>query len=138
MSKVSGLGETITIDDSSGTGRDISTDVTNWNFSTPKAVQDVTGVNKSAMERLLLLADFSASFAGVFDPAVAPSSHAVFKDIMTGSVSRTVVVIAETTGSSTMTAECLFTDYAITRGNGGELTYAAPCVLANGTAPAWT
>jgi len=59
MAKESGLGFSCTVDDSGGTGRDISNDVTNLDFATPRGIQDSTGIDVSAMERILLLADFS-------------------------------------------------------------------------------
>lgn len=49
----------LAIDDSAGVPQDLRNDVTNFEFATPRGVQDVTGIDKSAMERLLLLADFS-------------------------------------------------------------------------------
>ncbi len=46
MAKESGLGwTTLEVDDSSGTPRDIKNDVTNFEFATPRAVQDITGVD---------------------------------------------------------------------------------------------
>lgn len=134
MAKQSGLSwTTLTVDDSTGTSNtDIRNDVTNFQFATPRAVQDVTGINMAAIERLLLLADFSTTLNGVFN---ADLSHNVFKTIPTTSVSRTCVW---TIASKTMTAECMLTDYPLTRTAAGELTFAVPGSLANGTAPAWT
>ena len=78
MAKQSGLGwTTLSVDDSSGTAQDIRNDITNFQFATPRAVQDVTGVDKSAIERILLLADFSITLNGVFNEA-ANMSHEVF------------------------------------------------------------
>jgi hypothetical protein len=133
MAKTSGLGSTVTVDNSAGSGKDISTDVTEFNFATPKAVTDITGVDKSAMERLALLSDFSVNFKGQFDPGTN-LAHDVFKDIQ-GGVSRTVVIV---TGGATMSAECLLTDYQIARTNAGDLNWTVPGVLSNGVAPAWT
>lgn len=135
MSKVSGLGATVTVGNASNAGQDISTDVTDYQFSTPYGVQNTTGVNKLANERLLLLEDFSVTFNGVMDPAVN-KSHVVFSGDKR--VVRSVVIINETTSSSTMTVNCLFTDYQLKRSNTGELTWTAPGALADGTAPAWT
>jgi len=134
MAKQSGLSwSTLTVDDSTGTSAtDIRNDVTNFQFATPRAVQDVTGIDKAAMERLLLLADFSMTLNGVFNAAL---SHDVFKTIPTTSVSRTCIF---TIASKTMTAECMLTDYPLTRSASGELTFAVPGVLANGTAPTWS
>lgn len=130
--KLTGLGATVTIDDASGTPQVLSNDVTDYQFATPYGVQDVTGVDKSARERLLLLQDGSATFNGVFN-ADANREHVVFSGDKR--VSRTVVILA---GTATMTMEMFLTDYQIKRTNTGELTYTVPAVLNNGTAPAWT
>ena len=139
MAKESGLAwSALSIDDSGGTTRDIRNDVTNFEFATPRAVQDVTGVDKSAMERLLLLADMSISLNGVFNDA-ANASHDVFKTVPSTSVARefTLTVSGQTLGT-TPTATLLFTDYALTRAADGSLTWQAPGVLANGAIPTWT
>ena len=52
MAKTSGLGATLTVADSGGTPRAISNDVTDFTLNTPINLQDTTGVNKSAHERL--------------------------------------------------------------------------------------
>ena len=135
MPKQSGLGwTTLSVDDSGGTVRDIRNDVTTMNFATPRAVQEITGVDKLAIERLLLLADFSVDFTGVFDPTATTSSHAVFKTVPSTSVPRTVTL---TVGGVTLARETLFTDYALTRTDKGELTWKAPGVLADGNVPTW-
>lgn len=135
MAKESGLGwTTLTVDDSTPAAQVIKNDVTNFEFATPRAVQDITGVDKLAMERLLLLADFSITLNGVFNPA-ATFSHSVFKTVPSTSVLRTVTL---TISSQTLANECLFTDYALTRAAGGELTWQAPGVLADGTVPTWS
>lgn len=137
MAKTSGLGVlTLSIDDAGGTVRAIKNDFTNFQFSTPYGVQDVTGVDKSAIERLLLLQDFTIEVDGPADFAATTSSHAVFSgDLRVG---RTVTIAIPGTNTATMTAEVLFTDYAFTRAQSGELTFKAPGVLQNGVAPAWS
>lgn len=135
MAKENGLGwTTCSVDDSAGTPVAIKNDITNLQFSTPRAVQDVTGIDKSAMERLLLLADFSITLNGVFNDA-ASQAHTTFKTVPSTSVPRTVSLAIS---GQTLANECLFTDYALTRGNGGELTFAAPGVLSDGTVPTWS
>jgi hypothetical protein len=132
MAKQSGLGwTTLSVDDSSGTPVVIKNDVTNFQFATPRGVQDVTGVDKSAMERLLLLADFSITLNGVFNTA---TSHSAFKTVPSTSVNRTVTL---TISSQTLANECLFSDYSLTRGQDGSLVWTAPGVLADGTVPTW-
>lgn len=139
MAKTSGLGLTaLSIDDGAGTARDIRNDVGDFQFSTPRAVQDVTGVDKSAMERLLLLADFSITVNGFFNDAANTGSHTVFKTVSSTSVNRLVTItITGTVGANSLPNECKFSDYNVTRGSDGALTFTAPGVLADGTVPTW-
>jgi hypothetical protein len=133
--KETGLGwTTLSVDDSSGSAKAIKNDVTNFQFATPRGVQDVTGVDKSAFERLLLLADFTITLNGVFDDQ-ADQAHAVFKTVPSTSVARTTTL---TVSGQTIAPEVLYTDYALTRSQSGELTWSAPGVLADGTVPTWS
>lgn len=136
MAKETGLAwSTLSVDDSGGTPRDIRNDITNFEFSTPRAVQEVTGIDKSAMERLLLLADFTITLNGVYNPTATTSSHAVFKTVGSTSVMRTVSI---TVSGQSLANECIFTDYALSRGDDGALTWQAPGVLADGNVPTWS
>lgn len=133
MAKSTGLGwTTLSVDTSAPTLTDIRNDVTNFEFSTPRAVQEVTGIDKSAMERLLLLADFSITLNGVFNAAL---SHTVFEDVGSTDVVRTVSI---TVASQSLSNECLLTDYALTRADDGALTWSVPGVLQDGTVPTWS
>lgn len=135
MAKETGLGwSTLSVDNSSGVAKDIRNDITNFEFSTPKAVQETTGIDKSAMERLLLLADFSITLNGVFNDA-ADFSHSVLKDVGSTNVTRTISI---TVSGQSLNNECLVTDYALTRGDDGSLTWTAPGVLQDGTVPTWS
>ena len=124
----------VAIDDSGGSARTISNDITGLSWSIPRAVQDVTGVDKAAIERLLLLADLSATYDGVFNDATN-MSHDVFKTVGSASVARTVTL---TMSGQILASEQFLTDYAVTRASSGELTWSVPGVLQNGTAPTWT
>lgn len=133
MAKASGLGQTtLSVDDSSNVQTVIKNDVTNWDISTPRAVQDVTGVDKSAIERLLLLADASVTINGVFN---ATGAHLVFRTVPSTSVNRLATFVVN---GVTLAPTLLFTDYKLTRAANGALTYAAPGVLANGVVPTWS
>jgi hypothetical protein len=135
MAKESGLGwSTCSVDDSSGTAKDIKNDITSLEFATPRAVQEVTGIDKNAMERILLLADFSITLNGVFNDATG-MSHDVFKTVPSTSVARTVSL---TVSGQSLNNECLFTDYPLSRGDDGALTFAVEGVLSDGTVPTWT
>jgi hypothetical protein len=124
----------LSVDDSSTAAQTILNDITDFSISTPRGVQDVTGVDKSAKEALLLLADYSLTLNGVFNDA-ANQSHAVFKTVPSTSVARTVTY---THSTQTLAAEILFTDYALTRGTDGSLVWTAPGVLATGVVPSWS
>lgn len=135
MAKESGLAwTTLSVDGSDAAANDIRNDVTNFEFSTPRAVQEVTGIDKSAIERLLLLADFSITMNGVYNDA-ADKSHATFNDVGSTSVTRTVAI---TVSGQTLNNECLLTDYQLTRADDGALTWTVPGVLADGTVPTWS
>ncbi len=133
MAKETGLGwTTLSVDDSGGTPVVIKNDITDLSISTPRGVQDVTGVDKSAKEALLLLADCSLTYNGVFNPSAA--SHSVFRTVPSTSVARTCSM---TISAQVLPIEALFTDYNLSRGADGALTWTAPGVLADGTVPTW-
>jgi hypothetical protein len=134
--KLTGLGwTTLSLDDGAGSANDIKNDTTNFNFTTPRAVQDVTGVDKFAIERLLLLADFSGTLNGVFN-VDSGKSHATLKTVpLSTSPARTLSLGV---ASQTLANEVLVTDYQVTRDAGGALTWQAPFSLADGTVPAWS
>jgi hypothetical protein len=135
MAKQSGVGwTTLSVDNSSGSAQAIKNDITNLEFATPRGVQDITGIDKSAIERLLLLADFTITLNGVANFAANPSAHGVFSDVSSTSVARTVSIGV---GGKTLAPECLFSDYALTRADSGELTWQAPGSLSDGTVPTW-
>jgi hypothetical protein len=136
MAKSTGLAwTTLQVADATGTLQDLRNDLTNIQWGTPRAVQEVTGLDKSAIERLLLLADFSCQFDGVFNPS-ASHEHAVFSTVPSTSVNRAVNIT--TNGKNLNLTGVLFTDYKINRPIAGELTYQAPGVLADGAVPTWS
>lgn len=133
MAKESGIAAVIAVDDSSGSARTISNDITNFDISTPRNVQDVTGLDKSGAERIQLLADFTCNINGVFNDA-SNLSHAVFSTVPSSSVARTVTL---TISGQSLPNETLFNDYALSRAASGELTWSCPGTLTGGTVPTW-
>jgi hypothetical protein len=136
MAKATGIGwTTLSVDDNSSSQQAIKNDFTNLSFSTPRAVQDVTGVDKTAIERLLLLADMSWTGNGVFN-AASNMSHAVFSTIpLANSVTRLVTMVVN---GKTLAPTLALTDYQLTRPATGELTWQVPGSLSSGTAPTWS
>jgi len=133
MAKESGIAMSIAVDDSGASARTISNDITDFSLSTPRNVQVITGLDKSAEERLQLLADFSIDINGVFDDA-SNMAHAVFATVPSSSVARTVTI---TISGQSPPNETFFNDYALTRAASGELTWTAPGTLAGGVVPTW-
>jgi hypothetical protein len=135
MAKEPGFPFAVSVDDAAGVVRDISNDIGNLQYATPRGVQDITGVNKSAMERQLLLADMSVTLNGPAFNDAANMSHSVFKTVPSSSVNRTTTLAIS---GQTLAGELLYSDYASTRGQDGSLTWTAPGVLADGTVPTWS
>ena len=133
--KVTGLGwTTLSVDDSTNAQQAIKNDITNLAFATPRGVQDVTGIDKSAYERLLTLADFTITMNGIFNPAVN-QQHDVMKTIPSTSVPRLITMV---TNGKTLAPTVILTDYTLTRATSGDLTWAAPGALSNGVVPTWS
>jgi hypothetical protein len=133
MAKENGLGwTTFDVDDEAGGAQDIRAATNTLEFSTPKNLLEVTGIDKSAMERLDGLWDFQSTANGTWDDATSDSPHDVFADL---SGVRTWLIVVS---GQTLSNEVLISDYAISRGNDGALTWSAPCALANGAVPNWT
>jgi hypothetical protein len=134
MAKQSGLGwTTFSVDDAAGTPVDIRNDITNFQLATPRGVQDTTGLDKSANERILLLADASVTVNTVFNPS-ASHEHIVFRTVSSTSVNRTTSLAI---ASQTLAMEMLYTDRQLTRAADGSFTASMPGVLADGTVPTW-
>ena len=92
-------------------------------------------MDKSAMERLLLLGDYSSTWTMIFNDAAAPSSFDTHKTIATSDLSRTEKL---TISGQNLINEVLLTDMALSRAADGSLIITGPAVLSNGTNPAWS
>lgn len=125
MAKVSGLTTAVTV-----ASNVISNDVTSINVDTPYGEQDITGLDKSAVERLLLRADCTGTMNGVFNTA-ASMSHATLKT----PGSKTFVIGYP---GATLTFTAVTTNYAVAFGADGSLTWSVNWGLSSGTAAAWT
>lgn len=134
MAKENGLGATLSLDDSTGTARAVTNDVRDVSISTPKAHQDITGLDKSAMERLQLLTDGTIDVNGIFNDAATTGLFTVLKTIPSTSVVRTATFAVS---GQTLAMEMLFNDMKLSRGGGGELTISTHGELADGALPTW-
>ena len=125
MAKVSGLTTSVTI-----ASNDISNDVTSINLDTPYGVQDITGLDKSGFERMLLRGDVQMTLTCAFN-TTASMSHAALK-----TPGSKACVIGFATTTATFTA--VQTDYQLNLGADGSLVITAPFALSSGTVCAWT
>jgi hypothetical protein len=138
MAKSSGLGATFSIDDGAAALQNVSNDILSFNLSTPRGSADITGLDKSAVEKLLLLADGKVSITGAFNPTATTGLHTVLRTISSTSVVRTVTIVFNSTPTATLTMEMVGTNYAVARGADGNVTLTADFELASGTAPTWS
>lgn len=130
--KITGLNwTTCAVDNSGGSAQNIRNDVRDVQIEMPRAIQDVTGLDKSAYERLHLLSDLTVTLNGIMN-VDANASHLVISSFDN---QRTVT---NTVAGVSLGAEMLITNYDPTRSDSGEFTWTASFVLANGTVPAWT
>lgn len=142
MSKVSGLGiTTFSVDDSGGSQQAVKNDITSFTINTPRAQQDITGIDKSAMERLLLLADCTVTANYVFNDAATTGIFTVLNNyatLFTAQVGRTTTItFSGSAGAHTLAQELLYDDFPINRAASGELTGTVTGRISNGTLAAW-
>ena len=136
MAKESGISMTLSVDDGSGAAQVITGDITDLSINLPRAQQDVTSIDLSGIERILLLADLSMPLTGVFNPA-ANRAHAVFKTVPSQGEAQLRAVSCAISGQ-TFTAETLPQNYDLSRAKGGEFTFATTLVNGDGLLPAWS
>lgn len=112
----------------------IINDVTDLSFSTTRGVQDSTGLDSAAHERLLLLPDFSISLTCIFNDA-AVSAWTVFKTVCDSDVIRTTTLVIS---AQTLANEVMYDNVAFTRAADGSFGFVASGNLGDGTAPTWS
>jgi hypothetical protein len=137
LAKVSGLGATVVVADDTDANQTISDDVTEFGMSTPRGVQDVTGVDVYAHQRLLLLADCTFSLKLIFDNA-ANMGHMVLSTMSSTSVLRSVQITPTATEYPFLGANCYVSTYDVARSATGELTSSSELMLGDGQLPTWT
>jgi hypothetical protein len=138
MAKISGLGvTTFSIDDAGGTQRAVKNDVTTVTLNTPSGQQDTTGLDVSAHERLLLLADGSFNYSYVWNSAATTGIVTVLKAYRTLNGSDVGRTHTFTHDSLTLAMDCLLGDFPFTRAADGSLTGSTTANLSSGVVPAW-
>lgn len=130
MPKLSGIGQALYVG-----GRDVSGDIGSiGSISSSRAVQDVTGIDKYAMERLSLLADGELSFSAFLN-AATDQAHDAFKALPDADT-QMMYFMSTTLGAPVGALQAKRIDYAPTRGNDGSITIAING-MSNGDAIEW-
>lgn len=114
MAKQSGLGDNLYVG-----GNDLSGDVSTVQISSPQAVQDVTGIDKSAMERIGLARDGNINWTSFWNPARA---HPVLSALPTADVMVTYCR-GTTLGNPAACQVSKQINYDGTRADSGEFTF---------------
>ena len=125
---------TCSVDSSAPAVTAIVNDVTALSFSTTRGVQDITGLDSAAHERLLLLPDFSISLTCVFNDN-AVSAWTVFKSVCDSPLIRTTTL---TISGQTLANEVMYDNVAYSRAADGSFTFVTSGNLGDGTAPTWS
>lgn len=136
MAKMNGIPMAVTVDDGTPTARVITNDVKSVTLDMTRDMADITGVDKLGKERIGLVSDATVTLVGAWNPAVAPTFYATFKDIATTNVDRTVVLLYP--GPATFTAEMRLASFNISRSESGEMVCNVSLVLSGGAQGAWT
>ena len=137
MAKQTGLGDYVAVDDSGGTVRDISNDISGgYGINIAQDLLETTGLDKSARERLTGMSDGDVTLTGTFN-AASNKSRDVFK---TRTTARTfdLRVGGNTSGYPKLAMEMVIANYNIARDSAGVLTWTATLNLSDGTVPAWS
>ncbi len=131
MTKLSGLGQALYVG-----GRDVSGDIGSISsIGSSRAVQDVTGIDKYAMERLSLLADGEMSFSAFLN-AATDQAHDAFKALPDADT-QMMYFMSTTLGAPVGALNAKRVDYAPSRGNDGSITIAING-MSNGDAIEWS
>jgi len=137
MAKQTGIGTYVAVDDSGGTPRDISNDIADYGINIADELLDVTGIDKSARERISGMSDADITLNGTFD-AASNKAHDVFKD-RTGTRTVDIRIGGNTSTNPKLAMEMLVNSYGITSSaSDGTLSWSVTLNLQSGTVPAWT
>lgn len=134
MAKQTGIGATVSIGDANGVSQTFSGNVQTFNINQSRAQIDVTGIDKSFMERLPGLGDYSIDLAGVYDGAGTATAVQTFASM--GTALRAFTIVVGPAGTAAGTAA--LASWSVSRAGDGALTWTATLNCANGTAMAWS
>jgi hypothetical protein len=127
------LSVTLTIDDESGAGKDVSGSTGSTNIDTPIELQDVTALDDVAHATISGLSDFTATVDGYFDDA-ADGWFDIVKTATSTIVTRT---FSWALSGQTLAVETLIGRVSYSRGRNAEMAVSAEFKLQSGSKPTW-
>lgn len=136
MAKVAGFLTSLTVQDNGAVARDITNDVTDIALNIGVNQIDISGLDKTAMERMNLRGDVSVTLNGIVNNA-SNKSHDVFKTIHLSTATARQIV-GTTVAGAVFTVTVLFANYTVTPGADGSLKWSATGNLSSGTTLAWS
>jgi hypothetical protein len=127
------------LDDSTGTPRDISGDITNVESPYSLDSFEVSGFGDTTKSYVTGLADASMAISGKVNTA-ANRSHAVFTSLLGGTVGYTLTFmpLGTAVGLPKFFGEVFVSSYNLTADLGGALSYKADVKPADSTGMAWS
>ena len=136
MAKVAGFLTSLTVTDNGAVARNITNATTDISFTLNQHQIDISGLDKTSMERMNLRGDATVTLSGVVDNA-SNNQHDVFKTVhLSTAVAR--VFVATTVAGPILTGTVLFANYTVTPGADGSLKWTATGNCSSGTTFAWT
>jgi hypothetical protein len=134
MAKMSGIPLVLTVANSNGGVVDISNDVNSVTLNTSRGEQDITGLDKEAIERLLLLTDAELGLTGTFNELL---SHRVFRDCGSGNPRAVSITLPGGGALDVLAMNLVFASYVVSRGADGALTWTTTGKLFDGVVPVY-
>jgi hypothetical protein len=132
MTKFAGLSVVVNVDNTAGSPVNVSNDVSSISSNGSIGEQVVTGLDKTAEERIQLVEDVEYVLAGR-GVASAATRAVLWENLRT---TRTVTI--DLPDSATVAAEVFFYGFQWGRADDGAFTWSTTMRLNNGTAPAWS
>ena len=135
--KISAKGAVIIIDDSAGTPRTISSDVTSFELEQDAGKLDVTGFGDASKNFIPGLPVYGVTLNVLWDSTATTGSWTVLKSILNSSTSKTVAITPEV-GGQTLSGEFMLDALPVKGTPDGVLEIGSVHFSVMGsTAPAW-
>jgi len=139
VAKYHGRSVVFTIDDSGGTVRNISSDVDSTDAPSTIDTAEVTGFGDAQKSYVTGQQDQKVSIKGNFNDTALTGAHAVLSSLIGGTAGYTLQFMpaGSVSGKPKLYGEVLLTNYSLSAGVGGAVTFAADFVPVAGGSIVW-